>query len=103
VSQPPLACFLVTFGASRSIRKRPNWFRPRPSLQGSITWLGPERTMHGTAPQTFAPVCECGQQMRLVCVEPDEKYLELDKQQFACGCGDVRICSVLKLDRRSAA
>jgi hypothetical protein len=38
--------------------------------------------------------------MRLVSVEPDDKYMHLDKQQFGCSCGDVRIYSVLKAGER---
>jgi hypothetical protein len=37
--------------------------------------------------------------MRLVCLEPHDKYAELDKQQFVCGCGEMRIYSVLKANR----
>jgi hypothetical protein len=39
-------------------------------------------------PLVVPPTCEgCGKQMRLVSIEPHDRYTDLDSRNFVCFCG----------------
>jgi|GEM_PF-4627474 len=50
------------------------------------------------APLMVQLCSECGRQMRLVSLEPNERYKNLDSLNFACDCGGAACLTVRRAD-----
>jgi hypothetical protein len=48
-------------------------------------------------PVIVPPTCEdCGKQMRLVSIEPHDRYTDLDSRNFICFCGAATSDTVVR-------